>query len=149
MLPSSVESKPRESLGQHLLNKSKQQPLVPLFAVLTCGALYLSGKAIRNNNARLANRMFFWRVGFQALTLASLIGGAYYLNDQDVGGWKGSPQELLIKKAKEREQLWLAELDRIEDARQKIEAGNTEESPAPARPLADAPPTPSESSPAS
>lgn len=122
MLPSSIERKKKEGLGEHLLRKSKEQPLVPLFAILTCGALFLSARAIRNNNSRLANRMFFWRVGFQGLALASLIGGAYYYNDQDVGGWKGSPQELLVKKSQEREKLWLEELDRIEAERQKIAA---------------------------
>ncbi|GMM52359.1 Rcf1 protein [Starmerella bacillaris] len=119
MLPSSVD-KPRESLAQNLIKKSKQQPLVPLFAVLTCGALYLSGKAIRQNNARLANRMFYWRVGFQALTLGALIGGAYYYNDTDVGGFKGTPQEMLLKKSKEREQLWIEELERIDRESKKI-----------------------------
>jgi len=115
-LPSSMpdSDKPRESLGEKLLRKCKQQPLVPLGAALTCGALYLSGRALRKGDPRLANRMFYWRVGFQAFTIAALIGGAWYLGDEDVGGFKGTPQEMLRKKAKEREQLWIAELERIE-----------------------------------
>lgn len=119
-LPSSSldADKPRESLSEKLLRKCKQQPLVPLGATLTCGALFLASRALRTGNARLANRMFYWRVGFQGLTIAALIGGAYYFNDNDVGGFRGTPQEMFRKKSKERERLWIAELERIEEEAQ-------------------------------
>lgn len=119
-LPSSLPDadKPRESLGEKLLRKSKEQPLVPLGATLTCAALYLASRALRKGDARLANRMFFWRVGFQGFTLAALIGGTWYFGDTDVGGFRGTPQEMVRKKSKEREQLWIAELERIEQEAQ-------------------------------
>lgn len=122
-LPTSADLElSRESPGEKLLRKSKQQPLVPLGAALTCGALYLSSRALRNGDPRLANRMFYWRVAFQGLTVAALIGGAWYLGDTDVGGFRGTPHEMMRKKAKEREQLWIAELERIEAEAQRKKA---------------------------
>lgn len=112
-LPSSVEPPRRKPLYQILAEKCKEQPLVPLGVVLTCGALYLSGRALRARDSRLANRMFFWRVGFQAFTVVALVGGGFYFDEKRKE--KKSQREQLIEKAKEREKLWIEELERIEE----------------------------------
>lgn len=112
-LPSSVEAPKKKSLVEILVEKSKQQPLVPLGVVLTCSALYLSGRALRARDSALANRMFFWRVGFQAFTVAALVGGGLYYDEKRRE--TKSQKELLMEKAKEREKLWIEELERIEE----------------------------------
>lgn len=119
MLPSSQPEKTKEPLPDKLLRKCKEQPLVPLGATLTVSALYLSARALRARNSSLANRMFYWRVGFQAFTVAALIGGAFYYGE---GGRKKekSRDEKLREIAKAREKLWIEELERIEAEAQKV-----------------------------
>lgn len=82
--------------------------------ILTFGALTLAGKAIRDGDSRLANRMFYWRVGLQGLTVAALLGGAYYY--EETASKTYNRQEELNKLAKEREKLWIEELERVDEA---------------------------------
>lgn len=117
-LPTSHPEVKKEPFGEKVARKSAEQPLVPAFAALTCGALYLAGRALRSGNARLANRMFFYRVMFQGATLVALIGGAYYYGDKHQMLEKSREQKL-HETAKQREQLWLEELERIEQESQK------------------------------
>lgn len=116
MLPTSTVGADlrKESFADILYKKCKQQPLVPIGLFLTCGALYLSGRAVKARDSRLANRMFYWRVFFQAFTVAALLGGAFYYNEDTIRSRSKDKQEELRKKAKIREQLWLEELDRID-----------------------------------
>lgn len=101
-------------MADKLWRKSRQQPLVPLGIILTFGALTLAGKAIRDGDSRLANRMFYWRVGLQGLTVAALIGGAYYY--EETASKVYNRQEELNKLSKEREKLWIEELERVDEA---------------------------------
>lgn len=117
-LPTSHPEQKKEPFGEKIARKSAEQPLVPAFAALTCGALYLAGRALRSGNARLANRMFFYRVMFQGATLVALIGGAYYYGEKYQRSEK-SREEKLRETAKQREQLWVEELERIEAESQK------------------------------
>ena len=111
MLPSSVDQRPRKSLLQLLGEKCKEQPLVPMGVVLTCSALYLAARALRARDSRLANRMFFWRVGFQGFTLLALLGGTIWYKEQREAK---SREQVLHEKSKMREKLWIEELERIE-----------------------------------
>lgn len=78
---------------------------------MTVGALYLSGRALQRGQKHLANRMFMWRVLLQGFTVAGMVVGGYLYGkpyrptDRDA---------ILFAKAKEREQLWIEELERID-----------------------------------
>lgn len=100
-------------MGQKLVRKFKQQPLVPLGTLMTCGALYLSARAIKQGDSRMANHMFRWRVGLQAFTVIAIIGGAYMYRQDQIN--RPSEEELMRQKAKERERLWIQELERIDN----------------------------------
>lgn len=100
-------------MREKLVRKFKQQPLVPLGTLMTCGALYLSARAIKHGDSRMANHMFRWRVGLQAFTVIAIIGGAYMYRQDQIN--RPTQEELMRQKAKERERLWIQELERIDN----------------------------------
>ncbi|AOW02969.1 altered inheritance of mitochondria protein 31, mitochondrial [Yarrowia lipolytica] len=93
-----------------ILERCKEQPLVPLGCLATCGALILSARALRVGNKRQANRMFFARVAFQGLTVAALIGGAMYYGQDPKQKLEQKEREKML--ARHREKLWIEELER-------------------------------------
>lgn len=106
-LPSSSEHE--ELMKDKIIRKSKEQPLVPIGCVATATALIFAAKAVRQGNSRLANHMFRWRVGLQAGTLLALVAGGFMIEKN-----RPDPEELKRQKAKEREKLWIEELERID-----------------------------------
>lgn len=102
-----------EPMFERLVRKSKREPLVPMGLLMTCGALYFAAKALKTGDSKLANRMFYWRVGLQAFTVASLVGGAYWMRLSEKQ--KIDRDEQMRVKAKAREKMWIDELERIDD----------------------------------
>lgn len=113
-LPSSFDSKEPSVDELPFLEKikfhCKQQPLVPLGAVLTTGAVILAAENVRTGNKKKAQTWFRWRVGLQAATLVALVTGSFIygasLKEQK------SEEEKMREKAKMRERLWIQELER-------------------------------------
>lgn len=123
-LPSSTDVyyDTEDEVLQKLARKAKEQPLVPIGIVLTCGALHMSARALRVGDSRLANRMFYWRVGLQAFTVAALVVGGYMYG---VKPSRPTDRDALLRAhAKEREAMWLEELERLdqEDKQRKARA---------------------------
>jgi hypothetical protein len=72
----------------------------------------MAGKYMRRGDQRMAQIMFRWRVGLQGFTLAALLVGGYFYGE--VKGARMSKEDMQLKKAKEREALWIAELERVD-----------------------------------
>lgn len=74
-LGSELPEAPRDKF----FRKMREQPLVPIGSLLTCGALIAASNHLRSGNRDQFNKALRWRVGFQGLTvLAALVGSFYY-----------------------------------------------------------------------
>ncbi|KAI0428916.1 mitochondrial hypoxia responsive domain-containing protein [Xylaria sp. FL1042] len=111
-LPSSFDQDEdyQETGSQKIVRKLREEPLIPLGISLTCLALYNAWRAMRRGDHAGVQRMFRARVGAQAFTvLAMVAGGAYYGADRE------KRKELIKleaqKRAEERNQKWLHELE--------------------------------------
>lgn len=92
----------------------KQQPFVPIGAILTSAAVVLAAKNIKNGNQKRAQYYFRWRVGLQGATLIALVAGSFIYGSTKIS--EKSQQEQLREKAKLREDLWIKELERRDEA---------------------------------
>lgn len=117
-IPSSFDKGPEEleelSVGQRIKRHCKEQPLVPIGALLTTGAVIMAAQNVRVGNRMKAQYYFRWRVGLQAATLAALVAGSF-LYGKTYGEDK-SKSDIMREKAKKREQLWIQELENREKA---------------------------------
>lgn len=113
-LPSSFDSREPSVDELPFLEKvkfhCKQQPLVPLGALLTTGAVVLAAQNVRTGNKKRAQVWFRWRVGLQAATLVALVAGSFIYGTSVTE--KKSQEEVMREKAKMRELLWIQELER-------------------------------------
>ncbi|PWN54127.1 hypothetical protein IE53DRAFT_307242, partial [Violaceomyces palustris] len=67
-----------ETSREKFFRKIKNEPLVPIGSLLTCGALIVASNHLRTGNRAKFNQALRWRVGFQAMTLVAALAGTYY-----------------------------------------------------------------------
>ncbi|KAI1298207.1 mitochondrial hypoxia responsive domain-containing protein [Xylaria venustula] len=122
-LPSSFdEDKDYQETGfQKIARKLREEPLIPLGAGLTCLALYNAWRAMRRGDHAQVQRMFRARIGAQAFTVIAIVaGGTYYGADRE------KRKELIKleaqKRADERNQKWLHELEVRDEEDKQLQA---------------------------
>ncbi|KAF8242876.1 hypothetical protein K440DRAFT_615404 [Wilcoxina mikolae CBS 423.85] len=120
-LPSSFDSNTdfyEENRLSKFFRRLKEEPLIPLGVALTCFALFKASRSIRTGNKEHTNRMFRARIYAQAFTIAAMIGGSYYYQEQ-----REKEKEVALqveeKKAKEKQQAWIRELE-MRDREDKV-----------------------------
>ncbi|KAI5921060.1 mitochondrial hypoxia responsive domain-containing protein [Camillea tinctor] len=106
---------------QKISRKLREEPLIPLGTLLTCVALYNAWRGMRRGDHAQVQRMFRARIGAQAFTVMAMVaGGAYYGADRE------KRQELFKleaqKRAEERHQKWLHELEVRDEEDKQLKA---------------------------
>ncbi|SNX81358.1 probable Respiratory supercomplex factor 1, mitochondrial [Melanopsichium pennsylvanicum] len=67
-----------EAPKDKFFKKMREQPLVPIGSLLTCGALIVASNHLRTGNRDQFNKALRWRVGFQGLTVLAALAGSFY-----------------------------------------------------------------------
>ena len=112
-IPSSFDDDPEffeEGRASKLWRKLRQEPLIPLGGIATCYALYQASKSIRAGDHHQTNRMFRARIYAQGFTLVAIVAGSIFYQDERLKR-KGLEKALEQKKALEKREKWLAELE--------------------------------------
>ncbi|MCJ1357033.1 MAG: Respiratory supercomplex factor 1, mitochondrial [Icmadophila ericetorum] len=112
-LPSSFDDNSdfyEENRWQKFSRRLKEEPLIPFGCVLTCYALLGATRSIRAGDHHTTNRMFRFRIYAQGFTLLCMLAGSvYYASDREKR--KVFQGGLAEKKAKERNEAWIRELE--------------------------------------
>ncbi|KAH8594692.1 putative altered inheritance of mitochondria protein 31, mitochondrial, partial [Bisporella sp. PMI_857] len=124
-LPSSFDGDTEfyeENRWQKLTRRIREEPLIPIGVALTCAALYGATKSIRAGDHNRTQRMFRARILAQGFTIVAMLAGSmYWQSDREKRKvFEGLLEE---KKAKEKQEAWIRELEaRDEEERQLREA---------------------------
>ncbi|KAG4422643.1 Respiratory supercomplex factor 1, mitochondrial [Cadophora malorum] len=123
-LPSSFDGNAdfyEENRWQKFSRRLKEEPLIPLGCALTCWALYNASRSIRAGDSNRTNRMFRARIYAQGFTLLAMIGGSmYWQTDRQ----KRKEYDVVIaeKKAKEKNEAWIKELEARDEEEKELKA---------------------------
>ena len=131
-MPSSFDKKDQSEINQMLYHelvwkKCKENPFVPVGMLATFVAVTTAIVKMKKGNKASANIWFRWRVIAQGATIGALVFGAMYqqrdklLKDKNMT-LEELQTEKIKTKAKERERLWIEELERRDNAIQKRKA---------------------------
>merc|ERR1712000_627595 len=124
-LPSSFDGNAdfyEENRWQKFSRRLKEEPLIPLGCALTCWALYNASRSIRAGDSNRTNRMFRARIYAQGFTLLAMIGGSmYWQTDRQ----KRKEYDVVIaeKKAKEKNEAWIKELEARDEEKRQASLG--------------------------
>ncbi|KAL5327398.1 hypothetical protein ACEPPN_005094 [Leptodophora sp. 'Broadleaf-Isolate-01'] len=128
-----------ENRWQKFSRRLKEEPLIPFGiypqiidllklklkassgCALTCWALYNASRSIRAGDANRTNRMFRARIYAQGFTLLAMVGGSmYWQTDRQ----KRKEYDVVIaeKKAKEKNEAWIKELEARDEEEKELKA---------------------------
>jgi Hypoxia induced protein conserved region len=99
-----------ESRLQKFTRRLKEEPLIPFGCLITCAALLGATRSIRQGDHNKTNRMFRARIYAQGFTLVAMVVGSFYW-DTDRRKRKEFEGVLADKKAKEKNEAWIRELE--------------------------------------
>jgi FtsZ-interacting cell division protein ZipA len=88
---------------------------------LTCAALIGASRSIRAGDPQRTNRMFRARVAAQAFTIVAMVAGSMYWKT-DRQKRKEFDQAVLERKAKEKNEAWIKELEIRDEEAKEIRA---------------------------
>jgi len=123
-LPSSFDGNTdfyEENRWQKFSRRLKEEPLIPLGCALTCAALVGATRSIRAGDHNRTNRMFRARIYAQAFTLLAMVAGSmYWQSDREKR--KEFDGVIAEKKAKEKNEAWIKELEARDEEEKQIRA---------------------------
>ncbi|PBP26817.1 hypothetical protein BUE80_DR002249 [Diplocarpon rosae] len=123
-LPSSFDGNSdfyEESRWQKFSRRLKEEPLIPFGCALTCWALFQASRSIRAGDPHRTNRMFRARIYAQGFTLLAMVGGSMYWQT-DRQKRKEFDEVVAEKKAKEKNEAWIRELEARDAEEKEIKA---------------------------
>ncbi|SPO19626.1 probable Respiratory supercomplex factor 1, mitochondrial [Ustilago trichophora] len=86
-----IGSEMPEAPKDKFFRKMREQPLVPIGSLLTCGALIVASNHLRTGNRDQFNKALRWRVGFQGLTVLAALAGSFYYGQQSAASVPAPP----------------------------------------------------------
>lgn len=110
-----------ENRFQKLTRRLKEEPLIPFGMALTCWALFGASRSIRGGDHNKANRMFRARIYAQGFTLVAMVAGSMYWQT-DRQKRKEFDAVIAENKAKEKNQLWIKELEARDQEDKELKA---------------------------
>jgi len=106
---------------QKFTRRLKEEPLIPLGCALTCMALLGATRSIRAGDHNRTNRMFRARIYAQGFTLVAMVAGSMYWQT-DRNKRKEFEGVVAERKAKEKNEAWIRELEARDKEEKEIQA---------------------------
>jgi DNA anti-recombination protein RmuC len=110
-----------ENRWQKFSRRLTEEPLIPLGCVLTCMALFGATRSIRSGDHNRTQRMFRARIAAQGFTLVAMVAGSmYWQTDREKR--KEFDGVVAQRKAKEKNEAWIRELEARDEEEKEIRA---------------------------